>query len=978
MKITRLSLAGFGPYKNEQRVDFESFDDDGIFLITGRTGAGKSSILDAICYALYNSVPRYDGSQQKLRSDHCGPDDPTWVELEFTIGDDAYRVRRTPEYDRPKQRGTGTTPTPATAQLSRRVGDGWEGMSARLVDVNRDLVDLVGLSKDQFLQVILLAQNRFQQFLKADNNERQGVLRSLFGTSRFRQVEEALLERRKALETQLAGSRATIAQYARQAAGTLQLEAPASADIDWIEAGLLGLGVELELATIAATTADEAFTAADTRNRAQHGVRAEQERRDRAAATLATMLERSEAIDGERVAVSDALRASSVWPHITASRAADDALARARKTEVAARDAFGVTESPTKPHLDAVIDDLTRQLGALAGVLEDEKRLPALEKAVRRSEKRRDAAIEAIDAATGLIAGLPELIDSARTDAAAASVTAAGATAAQESVDRLSRAERAARDALALEGKRDTAAAKDLAAFEAYREADANLRALMEARLTGYAAELALELVPGEPCSVCGSLDHPAPTTAEAEPVSQDDIDAARIVLDDRSTRMATAKRASDAIAIELAEAVARADGKSLDVLEEELSVACVALGECESAAKRAAKLDREVTTLTSQLTDARTQLDALAAERDEAAVALAEAVTLRDATTARITAECGEFETVSLRVESLTAMLATAKRLDDAIDTVNARQSELSSAVAAVDTQLAEQRFDSEAAVEKARLADDAIAASEARIREHDQAIATARATLAEPAIAALPADLVEVDDAELVAARSARDAALATRTSLAGRVAEVERVVASVRAELASSAALHAQFADVNELASVVHGDEPNTMRMKLETYVLAAQLEEIVAAANARLTVMTSGRFTLEHDDSRQFRGAQSGLGLAILDQHTGRSRATHSLSGGETFLASLALALGLAEVVTSQAGGITLDTLFIDEGFGSLDDETLEVAMTTLDSLRAGGRTIGLISHVPAMKDQILAKLRVAVDASGYSSIEQEVG
>ena len=179
--------------------------------------------------------------------------------------------------------------------------------------------------------------------------------------------------------------------------------------------------------------------------------------------------------------------------------------------------------------------------------------------------------------------------------------------------------------------------------------------------------------------------------------------------------------------------------------------------------------------------------------------------------------------------------------------------------------------------------------------------------------------------------------------------------------------------EYDQVRALTSAVQGNEPNTKRMRLETYVLAAQLEEIVTAANARLATMTSGRYTLQHDDSVQYRNTRSGLGLAILDEHTGRARPTHSLSGGETFLASLALALGLAEVVTNQAGGITLDTLFIDEGFGSLDGDTLDIAMSTLDSLRSGGRTIGLISHVEAMKEQIPAKLRIEVTDSGASRV-----
>ena len=184
-----------------------------------------------------------------------------------------------------------------------------------------------------------------------------------------------------------------------------------------------------------------------------------------------------------------------------------------------------------------------------------------------------------------------------------------------------------------------------------------------------------------------------------------------------------------------------------------------------------------------------------------------------------------------------------------------------------------------------------------------------------------------------------------------------------------------LLAEYETMRSLANSVEGAEPNTMRMRLESYVLAAQLEEIIRAANARLAVMTGGRYSLEHDDSVQYRNTRSGLGIAILDQHTGRARATHSLSGGETFLASLALALGLAEVVSNQAGGITLDTLFIDEGFGSLDSDTLAIAMSTLDSLRSGGRTIGLISHVEAMKEQIPSRLRITVVPQGYSEIDQ---
>jgi exonuclease SbcC len=224
------------------------------------------------------------------------------------------------------------------------------------------------------------------------------------------------------------------------------------------------------------------------------------------------------------------------------------------------------------------------------------------------------------------------------------------------------------------------------------------------------------------------------------------------------------------------------------------------------------------------------------------------------------------------------------------------------------------------------------------------------------------------------LAAAQANRDTLLGSQSSLEERHSQLGMLVRDARTGFASSADLLMTRTQVRQLADVVHGDEPNTRRMRLETYVLAAQLEEIVAAANTRLRTMTAGRYSLEHDDTAEFRGAQSGLGLAILDSYTGRTRAPVSLSGGETFLASLALALGLADVVTSQAGGVSLDTLFVDEGFGSLDAETLETAMAALDTLRAGGRTIGLISHVESMKEQIPAKLGIRVTDQGHSIIE----
>ena len=211
MQLHRLEVEGFGPFRTRQTVDFDAFADDGIFLIAGRTGAGKSSILDAVCFGLYGGVPRYDSGDKRLRSDHSEPDEPTEVVVEFSTAGGRYRVTRAPAYERPAKRGGGMTTQAASALLEQFVDDEWIGLAARAVDVANELNDILQLTQEQFLQVILLAQNRFADFLLADSRERQALLRRLFGTERFSDYQARFDERRRAAEQALGGSRATVA-----------------------------------------------------------------------------------------------------------------------------------------------------------------------------------------------------------------------------------------------------------------------------------------------------------------------------------------------------------------------------------------------------------------------------------------------------------------------------------------------------------------------------------------------------------------------------------------------------------------------------------------------------------------------------------------------------------------------------------------------------------------------------------------------
>jgi exonuclease SbcC len=1077
VRINRLTIAGFGPYKTAQNIDFDAFADDGIFLITGNTGAGKSSILDAICFALYASVPRYEGTQQQLRSDYCEPGDPTYVELWFSTGGQQYRVRRSPDYEQPKKRGEGTTKRPTAAELYIRVsdssgavpgvdvsgvdasgagGDGeaeWQGIAAIPREVGIALDSILGLSKDQFLQVILLAQNRFQKFLHAKNDERQAVLQSLFGTRRFADIERALVERRKALEARQRESAAQIVELSSQveaivaAGATGDVDAVGDADSadaeDQTESGvaapakptgrvyferaLAELAEQLEASQQRVLAADARSLAADAELRELENLRRLQSRRDEASARLAELHQAEPSITEERRTLEAATRAEIVWAHVAAETTAESALESAALTEKAARTAYdeaaalaglaelvrpvpkderspagaaglktvasgsstsndtATAESPAAPSarptaesLAASASELNRLLGGLDVILADEKRVPRLTKRVAEydaveSTQQADLAA-AIERAESLPSQMNEAVEQRNTSL----VEAAARSDVEERVSRLSAARASAALAVALTADLDAARAVEKTMSTANKGAANRYDELLTRRLDGHAAELASTLVDGEPCAVCGSTEHPNPTvwtTDLGEPVTDDQIDEQRTRLAQAGEALAEAGLAVQDLAARQAGAEAAADGRSPTQIDEQLDAARSELAAAVAAETSAHGLETHIAELRAELESITATVRELTSALQSTQTARAALVSQLAAITQLVEQHRGDYPSVAERVLELQHLFTVTREFEAALLAHNDKKLALEAARQMLREHLDEQGFADAGEVTEARLTPSVRAAVAARISSHDVATATAAGTLAEPELQGLPKEPVELESAieARTAAGADRDVARVAAGSVADRLGRLRAIVTDALDRIDASESLLAEYETMRSLANAVEGAEPNTMRMRLESYVLAAQLEEIIRAANARLAVMTGGRYSLEHDDSVQYRNTRSGLGIAILDQHTGRARATHSLSGGETFLASLALALGLAEVVSNQAGGITLDTLFIDEGFGSLDADTLAIAMSTLDSLRSGGRTIGLISHVDAMKEQIPSRLRITVTPQGYSEI-----
>jgi len=992
MKLHRLELTGFGPFLTTQTVDFDAFERDGIFLISGRTGAGKSSILDGVSFALYGSVPRYDSGDKRLRSDHCAPEDPTRVSLEFTVGDRRWRVTRAPEYQRPARRGGGLTTEPTYAELEEQVDGVWIGRAAKPRDVGLALDEILGLNAQQFQQVILLAQNKFSRFLLASGSDRQPLLRTLFGTRRYEDYVRALGERSKAAQTALD----TLGEHARTLLDLAERlidehglagEGDAASDLparrDAAVRAVQRAEYRRDTLANARTEADAAFAAATTAH-------AERVALAKAHADLAQARARLAALDADAERIAEARRELEQARAAEALRSVLDAAVRtAQVAATAATDAAAAEraweqvapDTGTGTDLAALVEQLTGDLAVWAAAAEQEARLAAREAEATAALERVAALEQQLQALDGQRAQIPaelarlgDLLSAARAQAATLDAARAHRDAVAARVDAAREAQQLA---LAL-GEADAARLDASAAADA---AAAAVTALLRRRLEGYAGDLAAALVDGEACAVCGSTTHPHPAERGDEPVTDDMLAAAEAARDAALHIDRAAAEAARVARDRHAAAAARAGGETLDVLEAALATADETLVAAHAAVREhdlIATQRRELEALDTASQIARDDMAGeLAAARESVAALQA---TLIDAR-ATVAAARGGYATVAERVAEATVRRDAARACLAARTAVARADADLASAAAELDERLAASDFADEGEA-SAALRDAAFVRDLAeRVAAHDAAIEATRVRTLELELelAGTPDEPVDLETSAsaVAAADAARSAAIAAERD-AENVADRLRSLVIQTDEAYASVAAHADEAEaVRRLADTVAGRAPNTMKMDLETFVLAAELEEIVAAANVRLEEMSAGRYTLQHSDARAARGAASGLGIDVLDAHTGQSRPPQSLSGGETFLASLALALGLAEVVTARAGGMRLDTLFIDEGFGSLDADTLELAMRTLDELRAGGRTVGVISHVEAMKEQLPAQLLVEATPRGPSVIRQDV-
>ncbi|WP_455955873.1 AAA family ATPase [Actinomyces sp.] len=1020
MKIRWLRITGIGPFAGTHTVDFSAFEDSGLFLLDGPTGAGKSTLIDAITFALYGDVARTkDASKDRLRSNHISDSDPSEADLVFEVATGIYRVTRTPAYTpagKKSQRNSKSTLTRVVEDPD--APDGWrtvEPIASGPRDVGYEIPRIVGLDKDQFLQTIVLPQGKFSQFLNATSDAREQILRDIFDTQIYVDFTKALVdaaasskrgieERRVAAlgafervrsldaafdEDASYGVDAADAQSAAaQEADQLDASAEdASAVTQWTR-GACERAREAHAQTLrvaeAATTAAREAAHALAEGRALAEAQSELAR---VSATLAALTASQETVASDRERARQARRALAVAPFDAAVAEASARLESAGDQVAALSPALGedasvVPESLTPQAVadlgeraQEMRDEATRTRGSLEEALAVERSLP---EARARIESLRSQHEQALARIASIEAEREELPGRIEQGTQALRLMRADADTLPDAASAL----RAINERLDASMQADLLRSALLGASDELREATAAAKLANAAAADGHdlwiahsASALARELEEDEPCPVCGSTTHPAPAPAADGEITREQVAA----LDQARDRAEAALRDAQARHQELVRRIAQLNevaGAPTPTLETERDQAAELVAKLEALSPQIAEIE---TALEQERARLGGLTDSLASAR-EAAASLASTLQERESALAgalrRVEAERAGFESLDARAAHLDARAHRAALLSGACTEWENARAALVKAQRSLADALTQQGLEADS-WRSLLLPLPRVEALEARVAAHDKELFAAREALASERLtraASVPAP--DVEALTEASRRADEGAASAARASgvLEQHCAQLEAARASLEQALDALAQAREQAGPIRRLADIAVASGPeNLASTPLSAWVLIARLEEVLAAANPRLAAISSGRYELASVPDDGTASRKSGLGLAIIDHDTDAMRSPRTLSGGETFYTSLALALGLADVVSAEAGGVELRTMFIDEGFGSLDSHTLSLVMAQLQALRSAGRTVGVISHVEEMATQIADQIQVRPLPEGGSTL-----
>lgn len=941
MRPLKLTMSAFGPYAGSTEVDFTSLGDRGLYLITGDTGAGKTTIFDAITFALYGEASGEIRESSMLRSKYADAKTPTFVELIFALGGKEYRVRRNPEYNRPKARGEGFTLQKSDAELVLPDGK----VIARQREVNQQIVEILGIDRSQFTRIAMIAQGDFRKLLFASTEERKKIFQKLFHTHLYQSLQDELKRASGQLRKQFEGALASADQYME---GILCAEDhPLSAKIAQARehqlpvSEVVGILKELIASDKASEEAleqvEQELSAKISSVDQTLAIAREQEKQKKSLASAKDQLtEENSRMEQRKNALETALKEKPRIEELT-HQAAD------LKSQLSEYE-----------QLDSLIGEVSQLSRKISKNQQDfdqkSKKLESLQNTLREQKQELESLQDAGEEEAKLTAQCDKL-QQRKSDLQGLEADLDGLTQLEKKLDRAQQEYR----------EKQSAAEELQAAYDHMRKA----------YLDEQAGVLAQDLTDGQACPVCGSTHHPNPAKISMEAPTKEQLERAEILVGQAAKAAGDASRRAGEIR-------GRVDGQKQTVMKavnELLEVSADLEPEFLTAVDEtagsgigyASDLSNIQKTLQAQQQETKAELETLQKELKDAAE--------RRKRRAELTKSIPEAE------EKLNQMEVALQELKTAIASLTAQKEAAERQQKTLQEKLAYQTK-AEAESEIRRLAQeqktltDAIDAAEKDLQEGEKQLAALEAT-----IAGTEKQLAEHDEIDLAAEEARRETleirqqeAAAQKQEIHARVAANQTTLEKIRERQAQLGEIETRLRWVKSLADTAGGTLPGKEKIMLETYVQMAYFDRIIARANVRFLVMSGGQYELKRRREAENNRSQSGLELDVVDHYNGSQRSVKTLSGGESFKASLSLALGLSDEIQASAGGIRLDTMFVDEGFGSLDEESLAQAMESLAGLADGNRLVGIISHVPELKQRIEKQILVRKDRGGGSHVE----
>ena len=916
MRPIKLVMSAFGPYAGVTKLELDKLGTKGLYLITGDTGAGKTTIFDAITFALYGEASGDNRNADMFRSKYADPDTPTEVELTFEYNGKAYTVRRNPAYLRPKTRGEGFTSKAADAELHYPDGR----VVAKLKDVNSAIIEIMGIDRNQFTRIAMIAQGDFLKLLLASTDDRKKIFQKLFHTKNYWFLQESLKAQSGSLAKDYEKASDSIKQYI---GGILcEEENPLSVSVRKAMNG--------EMTTEDVTELLDKLIVEDTK--AQETMSAEIDKKEASVKELTAKVAKAEEQKKAEISLKKSEeKLIQVTGKLREAKAEMDSANEKKPqiTELGEKIAALKNELPLYDELDAKKKNLEKIVKSIAA---DTKKLSAEKE---KSEKLK-AEIQTLKEELQTLGKADE--EKLKADHQ------------KESLEKEQAAVKEVQALLAEHTKLEAQLAKKQADYKQKSEAAEALRNKYEADNKAYLDEqagiLAETLTDGLPCPVCGSVHHPNPAVKSAA--------------------------APTKAALEKSKKAAAAAEKEAAAASEKAKETLTAISEKKSYIEKSAEKIIEVNSfieISEALSTKSQELETALEKNRRAMLKAAAKVSRKHQLDKLIPSKEDEINRLQTSITELEKSLASLSSSKDAEEKqIEATKDKL--------------RFDNKATLKKeiAVLTAQKTAiesAIEKAVRDYnnrDKEVAEIKSAIEETKKLLQDKEPFEIESekqhlSELTAQKNAMAKKL---QSVVVRLATNALMQKRIREKSEEVSEIEKQWTMVKALSNTANGNISGKAKIMLETYIQMTYFDRIIARANTRLMIMSGGQYELKRRTDSDNKRSQSGLDLDVIDHYNGSERSVKTLSGGESFKASLALALGLSDEIQSSAGGIRLDTMFVDEGFGSLDEESLQQAIRALTGLTEGNRLVAIISHVADLKDRIENQIIVKKDRLGGST------